>query len=163
PRTGRSRRPTERPRGPGRRTRASRRPRRSGCRASRGSGARGRRRSTTRSLERDLGAVEVGVLLCEWKLGERLPVLGRISLRPLLLEGDCGGATLHLARVQQCGQRLGDIVEDSLARLVGALDLLPPLPNAPRGPGLNVTEDVGMAADELFVRAACDGLEILTA
>src|SRR5439155_26074227 len=59
------------------------RPRRSGCRASRGSGARGRRRSTTRSLERDLGAVEVGVLLCEWKLGERLPVLGRISLRAL--------------------------------------------------------------------------------
>src|SRR3954452_1837882 len=57
---------------------------------------------------------------------------------------------LHLARVEQRGQVLGDVPEDAaLAAGLGALDLVPVAQDLAGGLGRRVAEDVWVAADEL--------------
>ena len=63
-----------------------------------------------------------------------------------VLEADRRRAPLHLARVEQRRQRLGHVVEDALAALLLALELLPVLAaRAPAVVGLDVAEDVRVA------------------
>ena len=93
---------------------------------------------------RQLGA-QLAQLVVE--VGERAGEVG-------VLEADRLRAQLRLARVEQRGQRLGHVVEDPLAALVLALDLLPALAHARRRARLGIAEDVRVASDELGVDPA---------
>jgi hypothetical protein len=59
------------------------------------------------------------------------------------------------AGLEEGGHGVGDAVEDALAfRLFGRLNLVPLVEDGFSGVRLGVAEDVGMAADELFVDSA---------
>ena len=73
---------------------------------------------------------------------------------------DRGRAALDLARLEQRGKRLGDVVEDPLAPLLLGLQRLPALANASRRARVRVAEDVRMTPHELRVHVARDGLEV---
>src|SRR6266511_5299524 len=79
---------------------------------------------------------------------------------PLVFEVDRGRAPLHLPRVEQCGERFRDVVEDPLALLLRALDLLPALAHATGRASFGVPEDVRMTTDELRVNSTSDLFEI---
>ena len=104
---------------------------------------------------RAAGALELGVELAELlaHLRERAVEVGPV-------EPDGGRAALHLARVEQPGQRLGHVVEDARAALLLGLDRLPALAHPAGRVGHRVAEDVRMAADELRVHGAGDRLEV---
>src|SRR3954454_9762036 len=86
------------------------------------------------------------------EVGERA---GRVGV----LEVHRGGAPLHLAGVQERGERFRHVVEDAGAALVLALDLLPALAHASRRSRLRIAEHVRMPPDELLVDPAGDLLE----
>src|SRR3954465_4570713 len=66
------------------------------------------------------------------------------------------GPALHLARLEERGEVLGDVAEDAaLAAGLGALDLVPVAQDLAGRLGRRVAEDVRVAADEL--RAAALG------
>ena len=68
--------------------------------------------------------------------------------------------TLHLPRVQQPRQGLGDVMEDAGAALLLELDGFPALAHPAGGVGHGVPEDVWMASYKLRVHGAGDGLEV---
>ena len=72
-------------------------------------------------------------------------------------------SALHLARLEQRGKRVGNVVEDPLPTLLLGLDLLPALLDSTRRPRLGVTKNVRMATDELRVHVAGHGLEVALA
>jgi hypothetical protein len=80
-----------------------------------------------------------------------------------VLEVDGRRAALQLPRVEKCGEVLGDVVEDALAALLLGLQALPVRADAPRGPRLDLAEDVGVPRDELVVDPARDGGEVALA
>ena len=99
--------------------------------------------------------------------GERLAKLrelgvevGERSRRVRVLETDGGGAALHLPRVEEGRERLRHVVEDALALLLLALQLLPAALDCRRGGEIGLTEHVRMPADELLVDAARDGGQV---
>ena len=81
--------------------------------------------------------------------------IGERAREVRVLEADGLRALLDLARVEQPGQPLGDVVEDALAALLLDLDPLPVRADAVGGRRLDVAEDVGMSPHELLVHAAC--------
>ena len=106
-------------------------------------------------LGRRIGGGQLGPQLAELVLE-----VGERAREIRILEADRLRAQLHLPRVEQRRQTLGHVVEDSLAALVLALDLLPPLAHTACRPRLGVAEDVRVARDELRVDAARRRLEI---
>src|SRR5581483_10431846 len=80
-----------------------------------------------------------------------------------VLETDDGGAPLHLPRVEQGGQRLGHVVEDSLAAFLLDLDALPPGAHRTCGRDLLAAENMRMPPDELVVNRVRDRLEVAVA
>src|SRR5262249_3946979 len=70
---------------------------------------------------------------------------------------------LDLPRVEERGQRLGDVVKRALAPLVFALDPLPARPDGAGRVDLLASEDVWVSPDELVVDRADDGLEVAPA
>lgn len=73
----------------------------------------------------------------------------------LPIEADLGGTLADFAGLEEGGHRVGDAIEDALAfRLFDGLDFVPLVEDGFGGVGLGVAEDVGMAADELFVDGA---------
>ena len=77
-----------------------------------------------------------------------------------ILEADRPRAPLHLARVQECRQVLGNVVEDAFAFFLLALELLPVLADAACRARLDLAEDVRMPPHELLVDPARHVLEI---
>ena len=97
------------------------------------------------------------------ELAELLSHLGErpFEVGPVEARGD--RTPLQLPRLQERGQRGGNVVEDPLAPLLLGLDLLPALADAARRVGLDLAEDVWMAADELGVHCPRNLLEIAVA
>ena len=60
--------------------------------------------------------------------------IGKRARRSLVFEVHRRRSALHLARVQECGKRVGDVVEDAFASLLPDLDLIPALTHASRRP-----------------------------
>src|SRR4051812_4545724 len=77
-----------------------------------------------------------------------------------ILEPDGACAALHLARVQQRGKVLRDVVEDAFALLLLDLETLPVLTDSACGGRVDLAEDVRVAADELLVHRARDLREV---
>ena len=94
------------------------------------------------------------------QLAQLVVEIGQRAGRVRVLEADRRRASLHLACVQQRGQRLRDVVEDALALILGALDLLPALADAARGARFRIAEHVRMPAHELLVHEPGDRLQI---
>src|SRR5262249_28995624 len=90
-----------------------------------------------------LGATAVGVAP-EFgsQLGKLVVEVLQGSLHAGVLEPDRCRAPLDLPRVEQRGQRLGDVVERALAPLVFALDPLPARPDGACRVDLLASEDV---------------------
>ena len=80
------------------------------------------------------------------------------EVRPVVSDGS--GPALHLPRLEERGQRLGDVVEDPLPSLLLGLQRLPALAHTARRPRVRVAEHVRMPANELLVHLARDGLEV---
>ena len=100
------------------------------------------------------------------QLGELVLEVGERAVEVRVLEPDRRRPPLHLARVQQRGQRVGDVVEDAFAPLLLALDLVPlPAHGAGSVSASTFAEDVRVAPDELFMdvreRPARDPLALL--
>ena len=76
-----------------------------------------------------------------------------------VLEVDRRSALLHLARIEQGGERVRNVVEHARASLLLRLDLLPAYAHTPGRLRLGVAEDVRMAAHELLVDRLRDVLE----
>ncbi len=86
---------------------------------------------------------------------------GPCEIGPVEARGD--RTPLELARLQERRQRRRHVVEDPLPAFLLRLDLLPPLADAAGGVGLDVAEDVRVAADELGVHGPRHLLEIALA
>jgi hypothetical protein len=80
-----------------------------------------------------------------------------------ILEVDRRCAALELSRVQQGGERLGDVVEDLLPAFLFPFDPFPVLSDAAGCPRLDLPEDVGVPGDELVVDPRRDGGEVALA
>ena len=76
------------------------------------------------------------------EVAERLPGV-------LVLEADGGCAPLHLLRMKQCRERVGDVVKDPRPVFLLALQLLPAPLDRSGGFDRGIGEDVGMAPYEL--------------
>src|SRR5207249_8423302 len=95
------------------------------------------------------------------ELRELVLQIGKRTLEIRIFEADRCGATLHLARLEQRRQRLGNVVEDALAPFVLALDLLPAVPLRASARWLfGFSEDVGMAPDELRMDALRNAFQV---
>ena len=110
-----------------------------------------------------LGCGLAGLLDRLFELPQLVVEIGQRAGSVRVLELDRGGATLQLSRVQERGQRLGDVVEDAFPAFLLGLDPLPVLPDAAGGARLDVAEDVGMARDELRVDSSRHRGEIAVA
>ena len=85
--------------------------------------------------------------------------IGERALHVRVIEPDGCRPPLHLARVEQRRQRFGHVVEDALAALLLALDLLPARPHGARARDLLTAEDMRMAPDQLVVDPSSDQVE----
>jgi len=97
------------------------------------------------------------------QLAQLVVEIGERARRVGVLEVDRCRPTLELPRVEQGGQRLGDVVEDPLAALLLGLDPFPVLADATGRARLDLAEDVWMAGDEFFVDPRRDGGEVARA
>src|SRR5439155_1309098 len=85
------------------------------------------------------------------ELAQLVVEIGNRALDVRVLEADRFGALLHLARIEQRRERLGNVVEDPLAPFLLAFDRLPVLLDAARRVRLDVPEHVRVPAYELLV------------
>src|SRR5205823_5177530 len=72
---------------------------------------------------------------------------------------DRGGPSLHLARVEQSGQGVGQVVKDSCATFQVALAALPRHPDCARCFERITPENVWVSPDQLLVHAPCNLLQ----
>ena len=96
------------------------------------------------------------------ELAQLVVEVGERACEIRVLEADRLRAELHLARVEQRGQALGHVVEDPLAALVLALDLLPALAHTRRRSAPRRRRRRADGADELRVtmpRSPARGLQ----
>ena len=99
----------------------------------------------------------------ELDLGELLSHLRERAFEIRPVEPGRGRPPLHLARVEQAGERFGHVMEDAGATLLLGLDRLPTLADPACRVRLGVSEDVGVPANELRVDCPRDGLQVAVA